>query len=199
MGGGGCEEGAEALVDGRGGELVALPLRRDAGDGGAWAAAVGDEGGPELEGGGEGDGRGEEGGGRVGVGEGVEAEVGDFEVADEGGGGAAGAEGEEVVVVVVDGVEEGEEGEEGRGQGGAEEVDANDEAEDREEEDGAGEGDGEDGVRGGRGGGGVGVVAEGHGRGQWLVDSVLVFLDGLVSKWTSEKSHLGRTWSDSWI
>jgi hypothetical protein len=102
------------------------------------------------------------------------------------------------VVVVVDGVEEGEEGEEGRGQGGAEEVDANDEAEDREEEDGAGEGDGEDGVRGGRGGGGVGVVAEGHGRGQWLVDSVLVFLDGLVSKWTS-KSHLGRTWSDSWI
>jgi len=52
VGGGARQQGAQAQVDGRGGELVALALRRDAGDGGARAAAVWDGRGAELEGGG---------------------------------------------------------------------------------------------------------------------------------------------------
>lgn len=117
VGGGQAVQGvAHGVVHVRGGFLVGLALRGDAGDVGAGAGAVGE--GQEV--GGCGAEVWEEGRGDEGVAEGEEAEVGDAEVAGEGAGGAAGAEGEELVVVAVDEAVGGEE--EGEEEGGVEQV-----------------------------------------------------------------------------
>lgn len=99
--------------------LVELALRREAGDGGRWAGAVGEAAGGEDACAGRGGGRGGRACGGAGdgqrgerVAEREQAEPCEARVAGDGGGRAAGPEGEEVAVVVVDEEEAGE-GEDG--------------------------------------------------------------------------------------